>query len=305
MSQSPRYLVLGASGLIGAAFRRCLSSEDAAFTYKKNPFTGGLPFDPTRNRLRDLGLNLRNCTHAFVLFANSKPDSCLADPVASQAINVDSLHRLIPDLLALHIQPVFASTEFVFDGQKGNYSEADSPNPILLYGQQKLEAEKLVQSLDKNILIFRLAKSYGLAAGDGTFFTQWLKELETRPAMMRGASDQAFSPLSSDNVAQSMLAAAQRNLTGLYHLSGNKRYTRLELLEMLLSQVRHRMEISTQARPCSIHDFPLPEKRPPDVSLDASKLAATRCLHVTPIEQDCSQLVERWCVGRTTTSLHA
>jgi len=76
----------------------------------------------------------------------------------SKALNVDSIKRILNRLKEWEIKPIFASSEFVFDGKKGNYKETDEVNPILLYGKQKVAIEDYIQSQFKDYLIFRLAK---------------------------------------------------------------------------------------------------------------------------------------------------
>jgi len=294
MSRSPRFIVFGASGLIGRAFHRRLSASEALFTYHLRPFPGGIRFDPLNQRLRDLGSDIRSCTHAFILFANSKPDSCYADPVRSRAINVECLGPLVRDLLATGIRPIFTSSEFVFDGTKGSYTEIDQPNPVLVYGRQKLEAEQLLHSIDPSILIFRLAKTFGRERGDRTLFTSWLKELEGCPNRIRCAADQVFSPICIDDVCEAMIRSAEAGLKGLYHLCGERRFTRLELLELLLFKVRMRQDVLTRIEPCSIQDFCLPEKRPADVSMVPARLRATGNLRPKDVVEVCAEIVNEW-----------
>jgi dTDP-4-dehydrorhamnose reductase len=38
------------------------------------------------------------------------------------------------------------STDYIFDGNNGPYSEADIPNPISVYGQTKWEADQYLES---------------------------------------------------------------------------------------------------------------------------------------------------------------
>lgn len=288
------FIVLGASGLIGRAFRRRLGSRKAILTYNRHPFKGGVRFDPLVDRLSVLGEGVRDCRSAVILFADSKPDSCFTHPRESQTVNVDCLPALVEDLLELDIQPIFTSTELVFDGSRGMYAEDDSPNPILLYGRQKLAAERLLMGLSPSVLIFRLAKSFGTERGDGTFFTEWLRALEYPAAVLHCAADQAFSPIHSDDVAASVIRAADERLSGLYHLGGRTRFTRLELLNMLMVRARAHFEVQAQIVPCSIDDLPLPEKRPHDVSLDVRRLDATGCLQTRDVKDVCDELVSGW-----------
>ncbi len=294
MSRAPHFLLLGASGLIGRNLRNSLSPHDALMTYHANPFPGGVPFDPLTQRIKSLGRGVKACTHALILFADSKPDSCFANPDRTQAINVDCLQPLASDLLDCGIAPVFISTEFVFDGARGNYREDDPTYPILVYGRQKLAAEQQLAALDPSILILRLAKCFGSDPADGTLFTHWLAQLNRGVTHLACASDQIFSPLHAGEAAWAMLAAATAGLTGIFHLAGPQAYSRLALLELLLNEVRRHTPVELTVHPCYLRDFKLPEPRPLDVSLSTEKLRATGCLQTAPLADHCTALVAQW-----------
>ena len=59
--------------------------------------------------------------------------------------------------------PIFISSDHVFDGQNGPYSEKDLPNPLKhsIYGQQKYHSEQLYQELE-NYAIIRISTTLGL-----------------------------------------------------------------------------------------------------------------------------------------------
>jgi len=286
-------LVLGASSYVGRGLMRRLGPERALGSYHSSPLPGGFRFDATRDDLASRIDEPSRFSHAVLLLGETQPDRCVARPEASQALNVDAVCAVVDQLDAWDIVPVFTSTEFVFDGARGNYREDDPPAPVLLYGRQKLAVERDLQQRGRPHLILRLAKVYGDAPGDGTLFADWLEAIEHgRP--IRCATDQAFSPVHVDDVAAAIALAIERRLTGLYHLSGNRRFRRIELLQTFLKAYERRsgradLRLST----CSIHDFELPEPRPVDVSLVADKLVAATGMAFRDPAEACISLLER------------
>ena len=107
-------------------------------------------------------------------------------------MNVEDIKRLILGLIELEIKPVFTSTDQVFDGTKGDYSESDSTNPLSTYGQQKVEIELFLSTLEKEYLLLRLSKIYGIDPDDGTFFSGWLNAIR-QGLPIRCAVDERFS----------------------------------------------------------------------------------------------------------------
>ena len=68
--------------------------------------------------------------------------------------NVEGTKNMVDYAKSSGARFVYISTDYIFDGEKGNYSETDKPNPITEYGKSKYAGEKLVRSL-KNYLIIR------------------------------------------------------------------------------------------------------------------------------------------------------
>jgi len=165
------------------------------------------------------------------------------------------------------VVPIVFSSDFVFDGKKGNYSEKSKANPILVYGQQKKMLEKYIIKKSLPVLIFRLAKVYGSKKNDKTLITNHLKEFK-KNGIVKVANDQYFSPIYVDDVVNVIDKAATKNLKGLYNLSGSQRVNRYEILK----KIKYIFKLNNKLIPCSIDDFKMEEKRPKDVSLSNSVL---------------------------------
>ena len=230
-------------------------------------------------------------SHAVILLGDTNPETCSLDIRKSHKLNVDSIKNLIDDLRSLNIKPLFTSSEFVFNGVKGNYIETDPVSPILVYGEQKVEIEKYIQETCKDYIIFRLAKVYGNRLDDGTLFTSWIKSIESGKAI-RCAEDQIFSPIFISDVVEIIVDAVKRDIQGVFNLAGPKGYKRIELLNVLLCEMKKYSEKNVEILPCSIHDFNLSEKRPVDISLDPSKLVKKIGFQLTASEEVCASIIE-------------
>src|SRR5690606_31668018 len=89
-------------------------------------------------------------------------DYCELNPIECENVNILAT-KMLADLSVEHdIHFQFLSTDFVFDGEKGNYSEEDKVNPISIYGKSKADAEKyLIDGKSKNWSIVRTIIVYG------------------------------------------------------------------------------------------------------------------------------------------------
>lgn len=284
-----RVLLLGASSYVGRELFAALGPQRAIATYRSRPIPGGVYFDSLWMSVGDLLTDTPDVSHAVILLGDTDPESCAADRVVSHALNVESITRVIDELVVRRIKPIFISSEFVFDGCKGNYVESDPVNPILTYGRQKVTVEQYLQRVADAYAIVRLAKVFGSQPGDGTLFTAWLDAIE-RGGVIRCARDQIFSPIHVADVAAALIGLLEHDCCGVFHLAGHEAYRRLDLLETLLAKLPEGAG-GVEVVACSIHDFDLRERRPEDVSMVPDKLVAATGVHIRQVARLCEEIV--------------
>jgi dTDP-4-dehydrorhamnose reductase len=132
MSSARSVLLLGASGLLGGALARTLGERVAARTHLAHALPGGARFDARSSSVAELlkGLAARPRV-AVVLLGITNIDACAKDPAGTAAVNVQGVTRVIRELSALGILPVFTSSDAVFDGTRAWSTEEDEARPIL------------------------------------------------------------------------------------------------------------------------------------------------------------------------------
>ena len=269
---APRYLIIGASGFIGARLLSILGSDNAVATYCNRPVAGGVVFNAVNMRLADTILKQHNkLTHAFVFHGITKIDACARDPQGTAQVNVVSVCKVIDDLVDHGIVPVFASSDAVFDGSRGMWTEDDPVNPILTYGRHKAQVEHYLQEKSFPWLVARIAKVARTVPGHVDILSDWMDKLESG-AVIHCAHDQVFSPIDVDDAVEVLLSLAEGGHSGIFHVCGPRPVTRLELLQMLIEEVQKYRELRAQIIPCSIRDFEFVEPRPFDTSMSPRKL---------------------------------
>ncbi len=165
---------------------------------------------------------------------------------------------------------IFTSTDLVFDGRAGNYSEDAPALPVMPYGQLKIEAEAAVRDAAPDAVILRPS----LMAGESG--------IRQRPAyecdlLVRGQpvdlyTDEWRSPLHVDDVARAAWELCSMDVSGTFHLGGPERLSRLEFGRALCRMFRFDPSLLREAR--------RPADRPRDTSLDSTRL--TRLLGWSP-----------------------
>jgi len=288
-----KILLLGGSSYVGQNILKAYGADWIAATYHSQPIPNGIFYDALSMELTDVINNPAEFSHALILLGDTKPGSCARDPRKSHQLNVVRIERLIDQLNNFGIKPVFFSSEYVFDGQKGDYTEWDEPKPILLYGKQKLEVEKYIKSKSRDYLIVRLAKTYGSTPGDNTLLTNWL-EVVCGINNIKCAADQIFSPIYINDVVAGVRAMLVNDLYGVYHLSCGVAYKRIDILQMLIRTISNTLKLDIQITPCSINDFGLNEAMPINVSMNSNKLSKVIAMKYHKIDLICKTMVENW-----------
>jgi dTDP-4-dehydrorhamnose reductase len=187
-----------------------------------------------------------------------------ADPDRARRLNVE-VTRLLAELAA-EIPFVFFSTDLIFDGRKGNYAEADAPNPLHLYGETKATAESIVLKNPRHLVV-RTSINGGVSRAGNRGFNEQLRLALQAGKPMKLFTDEFRSPIFAGETARAVWELAGRNCAGIFHVAGAERLSRWQMGQLL---VKRWPEIKTKTEPGSAKDFPGPP-RAPDTSLDVSK----------------------------------
>jgi dTDP-4-dehydrorhamnose reductase len=223
-----KILILGASGMLGHKLMLVLTEKfdtigtvrGNAMSYKDHPVLGGLPL---------LGeVQSENFDSVIGAFARIRPDvviNCIGlikqhpdarDPMQSIAINAFFPHRVARLCQASGARLIHISTDCVFSGQKGNYSEDDIPDPIDLYGRSKL----LGEVTDSKCLTIRTSM-IGRELKGGFGLIEWFIGQKSRSAHgFAGAIYTGFTTLALANIISDIIEE-HPELHGLWHVSSD------------------------------------------------------------------------------------
>jgi dTDP-4-dehydrorhamnose reductase len=145
-----------------------------------------------------------------------KPDECRLNNITATANIVDACKGLNTHL-------IYISTDFVFDGTAGPYSEEDTPNPLSIYAKSKLDAEKIVSESGHLFSILRTMIVYGITDDvQRSNIILWTKNSLEQGKDIRVISDQFRGPTLAEDLALACYEAANRKATGIYHVSGRE-----------------------------------------------------------------------------------
>jgi dTDP-4-dehydrorhamnose reductase len=197
--------------------------------------------------------------------AISKSVACQQNPDLARKVNVD-LTKFLAELAA--DKPfIFFSSDLVFDGAKGNYRETDPVNPLTFYGQTKVEAEAIVLRNPRHTVV-RTSLNAGVSLARDRSFTEEIRLTWAVGKTLNLFVDEFRSPIPAIVTARAVWALASTNASGIFHLAGAERLSRLQIGELL---AKRWPGIEARIKPASFRDYPGPP-RSPDTSLNSGKI---------------------------------
>jgi CDP-6-deoxy-D-xylo-4-hexulose-3-dehydrase len=229
-----RALVIGASGLVGGALLKALEAKgwDVTGTAASRPRDGLRRLDLGDPKSIDDLIRSVAPEVVFLAAAFTKVDACEQEPEKARRINVLGPHACARACKAIGALLVFYSSEYVFDGEHGPYTERDAPHPVSIYGQTKLEAERLIEETGVDALIIRTTWVYGWERASKNFAMQVWQHLSAGERM-RVASDQVSTPTLVDGLAEVSLRLVELGIGGTVNVAGSNRLSRVDFARRL------------------------------------------------------------------------
>jgi dTDP-4-dehydrorhamnose reductase len=199
-------------------------------------------------------------------------DKCELNKELAWKVNVEGTKNIVEAAKNTDSFVIYISTDYVFNGEKGNYKESDMPDPINYYGVTKLEAEELVKT-QADYFIARPSVIYGSTPAAGKVnFALWLIETLRKGEHAKIVTDQWNTPTLNTNLAEMTLEIIERKLTGTFHLCGATRVNRFEFAQLIAETFNLNKSLIDSV---VSSQFKWPAKRPKDSSLDTTKAQQT------------------------------
>ncbi len=148
------------------------------------------------------------------LAALTDVDLCEKKPKLADSINFQGVKNLVK---AFNGPIIHLSTDFVFDGEKGLYSEEDLTNPINKYGQTKLRGEQYLAKNSKDSLIIRTNVLYDYECNSAASFLNWVVNSLNSKKVINVVDDQINNPTWTNSLAVVIDRAIKLELNGLIH----------------------------------------------------------------------------------------
>ena len=273
-----KILITGSNGLLGQKIVRQLKKKNKSFLAtslgeNRNPDCPNSFYSP---------LDISNQYEVNKVIMDYNPDAvihtaaitnvdyCETNPDRCHEVNVTATAYLFEAAQKAGAHFSALSTDFVFDGKKGNYKESDQPNPLSVYAHSKVDSERiLINSAYKNWSIVRTI----IVFGEGNNLSRsnivlWAKDALSSGNELNIIDDQFRAPTWADDLAWACIRIAELHKTGIYHISGPETFSIYELV----LRVAKFCDLDTKSlNKTTSESLNQAAKRPPKTGFDLSK----------------------------------
>jgi dTDP-4-dehydrorhamnose reductase len=285
-------LITGSNGLLGQKIVALCQQKNLAYlaTSRGENRNPDCPATAYRN------LDITDRQAVLSLFGEERPhvvihtaaltnvDQCELEPDLCQAINVDATAYLIEASNACGAHFIFISTDFIFDGQHGPYSEEDASAPLSVYGKSKELGEQLVIArCNSGWAILRTIIVYGLGhALTRSNLIVWAKGALQKGEPMHIIDDQFRAPTYAPDLADACIAAAGRRSQGVFHICGPETLSIYEIVERIAKHYDCSMDKVTKISSATLNQ---PAQRPPRTGFVLDKARKELAYHPHTLEE--------------------
>ncbi len=230
-------LITGCHGLLGQKLVELFGQEFGELhgvdLHKENLFKGLAGFHYHRHNLAERAATLelvkRVQPRAIInTAAMTQVDACEAERDTCWRINVDAVCTLVKAARRTRARLIHLSTDYVFNGDSGPYSELDRPNPISFYGKSKHASENEVLGGGIEGTIVRTVVLFGHGRNLKPSFVSWLVSKLREGVEVKIVTDQISNVTLVDDLAGAIKRVLSLGKTGIYHVAGREIISRYD-----------------------------------------------------------------------------
>ena len=268
-----RILITGASGLLGLNTALETANQNTVFGQVNSNAIQTEAFTVLKANLVEPGaverlLDQTQPDWVIHCAALASLEACEENPALARELNTELPRKLAEECQQGGARLIHVSTDSVFDGKTGGYTEADPPRPVGIYTQTKYQAEVAVAAANPTALIARVNLFGWSLFGRRSLAEFFFNNLSAGNPIM-GFTDVYFCPLLVNDLAQLFLKMLEKELTGLYHVLSSDSMTKYDFGVMIARKFGLN---SALIAPKSVLDSSLKAARSPNLILKVDKL---------------------------------
>ena len=183
-------------------------------------------------------------------------DGAEEDPIGATKVNEQAPRHVAAAAAEVGAAIVQPSTDYVFDGKKGEpYVESDATRPLSIYGATKLAGEQAVAAANPHHFVVRTSWLFGRNGGN---FVETMLRLGRELGEVVVVRDQVGCPTYTGHLAEAIVRLLDGDDYGLHHLAGGGECSWFEFAIAIFE----RAGVECRTLSCTTDEFPRPAPRP-------------------------------------------
>jgi dTDP-4-dehydrorhamnose reductase len=273
-----KIIITGSNGLLGQSLLNLLLQEKENYQVfgfsrgenrsGRNDFTY-ISIDITdKTKLKKTVLDIQP---NFIIntAAMTQVDDCETQKEACDLLNVSVVKWLAEISQEINAHLIHLSTDFIFDGIKGNYKETDTANPLSYYGLSKLKSETVLTKSKINFTILRTILVFGKVFDmSRSNIVLWVKEMLEKGKEITIVNDQFRTPTYVEDLALACKISIDKKATGIYNISSNKLLSVYEIAQQIADAFQLNKKL---IKPISTSTLSQTAPRPAKTGFDLTK----------------------------------
>ena len=295
--EKKRLLITGVSGLLGTNLAYCLRDtyEIMGLYHSQKVLVRGIKTEPVDLR-RDIDLEsvLGAWRPDVVIHAAAKADvdTCEENPREAEELNILATANLVASLRNVPAKFIYISTDLVYAGDQGHFSEEYPVGPRNVYARTKLEGEREAQKRGGTLILRTNFFGWGIVGKRS--LAEWVIEELSAGRSINGFTDAVFSSIYAFDMANLVDRMIRKGLTGIYNMGSRTSMSKYQFL------VRVAEALGLNAgliRAASLDSMPLRAQRSKNLSLDMGKLEEAIGRKVPSMEESIEHFVQDYRRG--------
>ncbi|PID57902.1 MAG: dTDP-4-dehydrorhamnose reductase [Ignavibacteriae bacterium] len=235
-----RIIIIGSNGMLGQKVVEQFNSEKNCeiqlASFENDSFFEGIPYQriDISNKAEVKQLLLEFYPDFVInLAAYTNVDKSETDKTSCWNINVNGVEYLAKYSVPVNAHLIHISSDYIFDGKNGPYSEVDLPNPISYYGRSKLAGENIIKKYNTPHTIIRTNVLFGTAKYGRPDFVKWVVNSLSENKNIKIVTDQINNPTFLDDLASQIKVICNYKKEGIFNIGGKELLNRYEFTKRI------------------------------------------------------------------------
>ncbi len=295
-----KILILGGSGLLGKKLVEKASDSFEVISTFNNHKIEHSKSRTIRIKLPDEIFNLKSLIFnekpnlIINTIANTNIDYCEQHKTETYLLHVEmnkQIFKLCEDIASKFI---FISSDYVFDGKKGDYMEYDKTSPVNYYGETKAIAESIIlQNPTNTVLRSSLIYDWDPQVRFLNYVVDKLRKNEN----IQAYDDFLTAPIFLEDLVGSIIKAVKKDASGIYNLAGPSCVTRMDFALAIARKFNFDKNL---IEPVSVKSLDLIAERPRNSSLNKTKAEKDLDIKFRSIEEGINEVYKKYKIENPT-----